>query len=244
MAKEESIGVEQSREILADRVRAWWMSAIIGQANGSHPVRGTDIAARVEDGALIISGHVSSDAERREVEAEVEHLKGEAFSRVQNELQIDEHTSEEQGLLSQTIMAVFETEEQAGFAEGFLETHAGVHHQRMQVIGPSTPDGAERLRSMLPKDHREDATGAIEAGRVLLLATVDETEAFQAREILDEETQSLETIALPPRATDRAAVAADAADHGAALGTGTELPGKAEDARQKALQAEAAIHDD
>lgn len=44
----------------------------------------------------------------------------------------------------------------------------------------------------------EDVQAALAENHAALILTVDETQAFQAREILDEETRSLRTVVLPP----------------------------------------------
>jgi len=51
---------------------------------------------------------------------------------------------------------------------------------------------------MLPEDFLIDVRKAFNAGDAVLVLRVDETDAFKARELLDEETRSLWTISTPP----------------------------------------------
>ncbi|GEM_PF-2285182 len=203
-AGREAVGEQESFEILRDRVRAWWTQVLAGQVDQAHPVQGSNLKARIDGSTLVISGTVPSEADRREIESEVEHLRGNGVDNVRDELQIEPRGDEEPGLLVQTLIGAFDTAEQAGFAEGYLQGHAHVDPQRMLVVAADAGDEARvALRSVLPEAYQEKAEQALAAGRSVLVVTVDETEAFQARELLDEETRSLETIVLPPEPAER-----------------------------------------
>lgn len=119
-------------------------------------------------------------------------------------MKVEPRGDEQAGLLVQTLIGAFETAEQAGFAEGYLQGHAHVDPRRMLVVAADADEEARTaLRSVLPDAYQKQAERALAAGRSVLVVTVDETEAFQARELLDEETRSLETIVLPPEPAER-----------------------------------------
>jgi hypothetical protein len=53
---------------------------------------------------------------------------------------------------------------------------------------------------LLPDDVARDMGGkALDSGHALLILRIDETEAFKVRELLDEDTRSEWTVAMPPR---------------------------------------------
>ena len=240
----ERAGEQQSLEILEDRTQAWWMSVLAGQVAGSHPVHGTDIKATVDGDILTLSGRVPSEEDRRLVEAEVAHLKGQNFSAVHNELEVIPENEDEKGLLVQSIIAIFETEAQAGFAEGYLEGHIHVRPELMHVIAPQSSDaGYESLRAMVPEAYWNEAKEALEGQRALLIVTVDETEAFKTRELLEEETKSLRTLVLPPEPAGNTAPERRALDRVQQSPESEGVIARAEDARRYSLEEEKAVHE-
>jgi hypothetical protein len=171
-------------------------------------------------------------------------LRGNGFKSLRDELEVEPEVEAEPGLLVQTLLSLFENEEQAGFAEGYLEGHAHVHPEAMKVTAPEGDGPArEEVRAMLPESYWDDAERALEAGRSLLIVTVDEPQAFKARELLDEETRSLETIVLPPEP------ARDVASIRRRLEGVKEGPDalrsdrRAESVCEESLQEEGAIHE-
>lgn len=235
------VGEQQSLEIFHDRTRAWWTSVLAGQIEQTHPVH-TNIKAKLEGGTLIVTGTVPSEDDRDEIEREVEHLRGNGVSEIRDELTVEPEVVDEKGLLVQTLLAMFESEEQAGFAEGFLEGHANIEPDRMQVIAPEGDSVPVATHESLPEEYWQDAERALEAGRTLLIVTVDETEAFKTRELLDEETRSLETIVLPPEAARNptAALRAERAARSAPREAGYQ---RAQGARQAIREQENSIHE-
>jgi hypothetical protein len=244
MAETARVGEQQSTEVLHDRVRAWWTSVLAGQLDQAHPIHGTKVSAKLEGDALIVSGSVPSDEDRKEIEREVEHLRGNGFKRLRNELEVEPEVEAEPGLLVQTLLSVFENEEQAGFAEGYLEGHAHVQPEAMKVIAPEGDGSArEEVRAMLPESYWEDADRALEAGRSLLVVTVDEPQAFKARELLDEETRSLETIALPPEPARNAGAIRRRLEGVVESPDALRSDSRADSAREESLREEGAIHE-
>ena len=95
---------------------------------------------------------------------------------------------------------MFESPDAAAFAQSYLTEHVHVHPERLAVFDASAPDAAARIAASLPAAYHDDAQQALAAGRSVLIVTVDETEAFKTRELLDEETRSLKTVVVPPAA--------------------------------------------
>lgn len=237
-------GEQESTEVLRDRVRAWWVSVLAGQIEGAHPVQGTHVSATLDGKTLVIGGTVPSEADRTEIEQEVEHLRGNGFDDVRNELEVVPENTAEQGLLVQTLMSVFDNDEQAGFAEGYLEGHAHVKPEAMKVVAPASEDsGREAVRAVLPQPYWEDAEKALDAGRSLLIVTVDETEVFKARELLDEETRSLETIVMPPEPAEQGREQRGRLERLPQGEGATQVDQQAGAARERTLQREEALHE-
>ncbi|GAC1447979.1 MAG: hypothetical protein PVSMB4_04390 [Ktedonobacterales bacterium] len=240
-------GAEESLEIIRDRTRAWWTSVLAGQVDQSHPVHGTEVNARVEGDTLIITGKVPAESDLHEIQREAHHLRGHGIAHIRSELQVVPETMEEKGVLVQTLLGVFETAEQAGFAAGYLEGHAHIQPDLMRVVAPDDPDGGTALlHAILPAAYWEDGERALEAGRALLIVTVDETQAFKTRELMEEETRSLRMVILPPEPARNVRTANRAAAHTeAAVGRSgsSGMNERADKARQDALRKEGAIHE-
>lgn len=198
----------ETEDVLRDQVRAWWVSVLAGQVDQSHPTYG-DVSAKVEGDTMVLRGQVPTVADRAEVEHEVEHLLGQGVEAVRNELTVkpEAEVEEERGLLSQTFIAAYDAPAGAKFAAGYLREHL---HGRTAAISVITPDDGEgEIAGLVPADYLEDARALLKDGRSLVVVTVDETEAFAARELLDEDTRSLQTIVLPPQAGNAAEEAGD-----------------------------------
>jgi hypothetical protein len=232
------------RRVLRNAVRSWWSAVVAGQVDHSHPLHGPDVQGRIEDDTLVITGRVRSESDRAEVEREIEHLIGHGVSRVRNELQVAAESQEEKGLLAQTLVGVFATEEQAGYAAGYLEGHAHFRPQAMAVVAPNDPHNpVARAHALLPEAYWQDAEQALSAGQTLVIAVVDEVDAFKARELLEEETRSVRIQVLPPEPA-HATRPSDRARHSAGEETdGERLPHLAAQARKRALRKEQTLHE-
>ena len=206
MAQDEKThGADETLDVLPDSTRAWWTSVLTGQVDASHPIHGTKLKTRLEGDTLIVSGTVATEEDREEIAAETEHLKGHGIATVRDELEVVPEVTDESDLLVQTLVGIFENAELAGFAESYLEGHVHVRQQLLKVIAPvGAADGRSEFRALLPEAFWEDAEKALDEGHALLIVTVDETEAFKTREVLEEETRSLRTLILPPEAAGNA----------------------------------------
>lgn len=191
---------QDSLAMLREQTHAWWIKALAGQASHAHPVHGTNVRARVQGRTLILSGTVPSERDHREIRREAQHLKrSHGIARVQDELVVQRTALEREGLLAQTLLCVYATGEQAGFAAGYLEGHANFTADMIHVLTPNPLESAvATLRALLPSAYWDDAQRELHDGMSLLIVMVDELDAFTARELLEEETPSLRTLALPP----------------------------------------------
>lgn len=245
MADEQSThGGDESLDVLPDNTRAWWTSVLSGQVDAPHPVHGTNLKTRLEGETLIVSGTVATEEDRDEIAAETEHLKGHGISTVRNELEVVPEVTDESGLLVQTLVGIFENAERAGFAKGYLEGHVHGGPQLMKVITPDNAgDGRAELRALLPEAFWDDAEKALDDGHALLVLTVDETEAFKARELLDEDTRSLQTLLLPPEAAGNTVSAQRSLDQVTQASVAREPDERLEVARHEALHVEEGIHE-
>jgi hypothetical protein len=194
-------GERDSLAMARERVSAWWTSVLAGQADQSHPIQGTHVSAHVDGDTLLVRGSVPSQEDLDEIRAEVEHLAGHGVARVQVEVAVEPRNTDEKGLLRQTLVGLFENREQAGFAAGYLEGHGHVARESMLVIEPEQSGEQERRDAVarLGAPFADDVRRRLEQGQSALVVSVDEVDAFRVRELLDEETRSLETLVLPPQ---------------------------------------------
>lgn len=235
---------KDSLAMLREQTHAWWTKALAGQASHAHPVHGTDVRARVQGRTLIISGTVQSKRDRREIRREAQHLKRtHGITQVRDELVVQRNDADREGLLSQTLVCVYATEEQAGFAAGYLEGHADFTADMIHVLTPEQPDESlARLHALLPDAYWDDAENDLRAGMALLVVLVDEVDAFTARELLEEETPSLRTLALPPEPASNVERAGAALKRAGQHGT-SPMPERSERVRRHIRGRERAAHE-
>jgi hypothetical protein len=186
-----------------DPVRAWWEAVLAGQPDEPHPVRGPKVRAHVEGETLVITGSVLTEEERDQVQSEAEELKGHGVAEIRNQIGIQPDAGGEPGLLTQTLVAAFENPDLARAAQSHLDSSPHAPAQGILLIDPASPESAEMLRDSLPEAYWDDATKEMKLGHTLLILTVDETAAFRAREQLDEDTNSLTTLVLPPEVPEK-----------------------------------------
>ena len=196
---------EKSLQIVQARVQSWWLAVIANQAEEDHPIYGNKVKAHLDGQTLIITGTVPSGDDRDALQAEAETAALAAGATIRNEVEVEPDETGETGLLQQTLIGLFETDQQAAFARGYLEAHEMADPSRMVAISPeAVPDWRVKLQSALPVEYQEDVARALGEGRSVLIVTVDEISAFRLRQLLEEETQSLETVVLPPEPIKRA----------------------------------------
>jgi hypothetical protein len=197
---------DQAR-MFGEHVRAWWTSILIGQVDQPYPVYSNHVQARISGGVLVVTGDVPTEDDRQDIQAEIHHLIGNGITEVRDEVVVVADASGESGLLVQTLVGTFENEEQARFAATYLESQSHVRPVAIHILSSrteeATPSETVGVRQLLTEKHWQGVRKTLAANRAILVVTVDETRAFETREILDEETRSLETVVLPPEPIGR-----------------------------------------
>jgi hypothetical protein len=180
-------------------VNAWWASVLAGDVYEPHPVYGS-LKAHLNGGRMRLSGEVENEADRNELMRQARERIGHGIDRVDvSRLTVASH-HEKAGILSQTLISAFPNREAAEFARAFVLKHSRVAPLQDEIADSAH---ADRLRALLPAAFIDDAGRALHSGEALLILRVDETAAFRVRELLEEETRSTWTIAVPPQLIER-----------------------------------------
>jgi hypothetical protein len=169
-----------------------------GASDRPHPDFGERFRAKLRGGVLHLSGEVSSQRERRALIKEAAHFVGRGVDDVEAGRLRVSRRDEGPGLHEQRIIAAFGNRKLAEFARAFLGEHGHVEPKELEIIDPEHAD-----RARLAGDFEPEVRRALDAGQAVLLLRVDETDAFELRELLEEETRSLWTIAMPPQPSRR-----------------------------------------
>ncbi len=181
---------------------AWWASVLAGSVDHPHLIWGQHVRAHFDDDTLVLTGQVASEHDRAEIENEVTSLLGNTAIDLRNDLAVAPERRGEPGLLTQTLLSVFPSVAMARLAASSLTRHARVCPIVMNLFasaeGSALPEVRAAVRGLLTEAYWPVVERALAKGQAILVVTIDETEAFQAREVLDQETGSLETITLPP----------------------------------------------
>ncbi len=179
-------------------VNAWWASVLAGDLYQPHPVYGP-LKTHLYGGRLRLSGELETADDRNELVRQARERIGHGIDRVDASQLTVANSKEKPGILSQTLMSAFPNREAAEFAHAFVLKHRRIAPLRDEIVDSTH---ADRLRTLLPEEFIGAAGKALDAGGALLILTVDETAAFRVRALLEEETRSEWTIAVPPQLTE------------------------------------------
>lgn len=188
---------DQTKNVLDAPVQSWWQGLVTGRTGEPHPVS-PGVRGAIEDGQLTLTGEVESETELSALAAEADGQR-QRFRTLDNQVTVAARESAGDGILSQTIVALFRERSQADFTVAFLHEHAGVNTTAVQLFDAAQIAGGES--KLLPVDQQEELTSLGGEGCCFVFATVDEPEAFRVRRIMDEECGSTATLVLPPTAT-------------------------------------------
>lgn len=179
------------------RVMEWWVDLMAGASDRPHPMFGERLRARLRGGVLHLSGEVASQRERKAVIQEAGGFVGRGVDDVDARRLRVSRRKDRRGLYDQAMIAAFGNRKLAEFAKTFLSEHGSVDPKSVEIIDPD-----HAARSRLAGDFEPEVRQALGDGQAVLLLRADEIDAFELRELLEEETRSLWTIAMPPEPVD------------------------------------------
>jgi len=183
--------------MMGDRVAAWWSDVLAGHQDQAHPVYGRDVKVKLDGDRMVVRGEVSSKDDLHELESELEGLRGRGIKAFTLKVRVAPDTEDDEGVLEQTLVGVFDSVEKAQFAVELLKEHAGVRPKRLALVDRRT--GKRKLDELIPAEYADEIQAVRKGNHVLVVLTVDEVDAFSAREVLEEETRIITSIALPPQ---------------------------------------------
>jgi len=179
----------------ASLIDAWWAAVLAGDVHQRHPLY-TGLKVRLDGRRLRLSGELETDEDRTELIRQARERIGRGIDRVDvSHLAVATRT-EKPGILEQTLISAFPSQDAAEYARDFVIKLSRVVPKQSEIVDA---DHADQLRSLIPEEFLRTARRAIDSGDALLILRVDETEAFRVRELLEEDTRSEWTIGLPPR---------------------------------------------
>jgi hypothetical protein len=154
------------------------------------------VTVHLKDGHLRLAGVVESRRDWDELVHQARERIGDAIHDVDtSDLTVVER-KETPGILDQVLMAAFDSREVAELARSYVLERSRVVPKRHHIVDP---EHTKNLGKVVPADFVPDVQRALEAGRAVLVLQVDETEVFNVRDLLEEDTTSIWTVAAPPR---------------------------------------------
>jgi hypothetical protein len=177
----------------ADQVADWWNSVLVGRPGHPHPVHGDAIDVKLRGGVLQLSGELPSDDEREALLREARLYIGRGVDDVDARRLVVKRPDGARGILEQTIIAAFANPALAEHALTFLRAHNRVKPKELGVV---RSDREPVLNSL--GEFAADIRKALADGSGIVIVRLDETDAFEAIELLDEDTRSMWTVAMPP----------------------------------------------
>lgn len=172
---------------------------LAGDVDKPHPVYG-DLRAHLDGGRLRLSGELETESDRNDLVRQARARIGNGIDRLDVSHLKVESRKEKPGILQQTLISAFPNRAAAEFARAFVLKHSRVAPLQDEIIDSTR---ADKPASLLPDGFHRDAGKALDKGGALLILKVDETAAFRVRELLEEDTRSDWTIALPPQLNER-----------------------------------------
>jgi hypothetical protein len=176
-----------------EQIEAWWTRVLVGQPSQAHPLYEDVVDVKLHGGVLHLSGELKSPQEREELIGEAHRYLGRGIDDVDARRLTVRRQDQRRGLLDQSIVAAFPNPAVADHALVFLRQHRRLSPKEAGTL----TSGDEQLLESIG-DFAADARKALTTGHGVLIARVDETDAFEARELLDEDTRSIWTLVTPP----------------------------------------------
>jgi hypothetical protein len=179
------------------RTAAWWNAVLAGETDEPHPIFGERISVRLHRDRLELRGVLDRREDRAGLVRQARSRIGKGVREVDVSRLVVAPRLERPGLLEQTIVASFSDRATAELARKFVLEHGRVAPRQEAIIDRTN---VERLRSLVPREHLDDVQRRIDRGEAVLVMRVDEIAAFTLRGLLEEETRSLWSLAIPPEA--------------------------------------------
>ena len=179
---------------VAGEIALWWTKVLLGQTGQPHPILGDALRVRLRNGVLHLSGELATEEERRRVIREARQYVGRGLDDVDASRLRVKRRDDARGILDQTLVAAFANPELAEHALDFIREHSRVELKESAVVKSDRDPMLDRIG-----EFAADARKALALGNGILTLRVDEADAFEARELLDEDTRSRWTMTMPPR---------------------------------------------
>lgn len=166
---------------------------LAGQTDAPHPVYGETVRVKLHGGVLRLSGEVASDQQRQSIIGEARRYVGRGLDDIDARRLVVKRPDGMRGVLEQTIIAAFPNPYVAERALTVLREDSRLKLKEAHLLKSDRDRVLDRLG-----EFAEDVRKALAAGHGVLIVWVDEIDAFEARELLDEDMRSLWTHAMPP----------------------------------------------
>jgi hypothetical protein len=175
-------------------INAWFDAVLAGEADEPHPIYGDRVKVKFTDGLMTLSGELESKRDREELLGQARLRAGNGAVDASN-LRVPERP-ELRGVLEQTLIAAFDEPDVVELVRNFVAQRSRRKPKLQEIVQSGDVD---RLRQLLPEAFVQEAQKALEKHKALLVLRVDETDAFDFRRLLEEDTRSTWTIAVPPQ---------------------------------------------
>ena len=176
-----------------DHVSDWWTRVLVGQTEVPHPVYGDAFDLKLQAGVLHVTGELVSDLERQNFVREARSYIGRGLDDIDMRRLLVKRRHGTAGILDQTLIAAFPNQALAEHALKFVREQSRVKLKEAEVVTAVKDGLSDRLG-----DFAVTVRKALGEGKGIVLVRVDEPDAFEARELLDEDTRSQWTLAMPP----------------------------------------------
>ncbi len=177
----------------ADPVSQWWTKVLAGQTDAPHPVYGETVRVKLHGGVLRLSGEVAFDQQRRSIIGEARRYIGRGLDDIDARRLVVKRPDGMRGVLDQAIIAAFPNPDVAERVLKVLREDSRLNLKEAHLIKSDRDRVVDRIGEFV-----KDVRGALAAGHGVLIVRVDEIDAFEARELLDEDMRSLWTHVMPP----------------------------------------------
>ena len=184
----------RAAEDVVGEIALWWTKVLLGQTGQPHAVLGDALRVRLRNGVLHLSGELATEEERRRLIREARQYVGRGLDDVDASRLRVKRRDDARGILDQTLVAAFANPELAEHALDFIREHSRVELKESAVVKSDRDPMLDRIG-----EFAADARKALALGNGILTLRVDEADAFEARELLDEDTRSRWTMTMPPR---------------------------------------------